>query len=291
MGSGCCSKKNKVATMTLDSQWRFFLEHHKLETLAETEKQKISELMYKGVPSSLRWEVWYKYFKTENLKTEYETLLENTTIHSDIEKDINRTLPSNKWLSSEPGQLSLKKILHALSQKYSVNGYWQGMNYIVATVLILSIGNEHETFNFINKLYKDFGVISLFEEKFLKIQEFCKLFHKSLEKYDEELESHIKSIGLDDSLWIFKWFITMFTYSFSIKTVWRIWDALFTKSLSFVCNISLSIALSISTTIKSNNLEGILKILDGLEIDVEEVILKADVYIIENCEGNNNING
>ena len=73
------------------------------------------------------------------------------------------------------------------------------MNFIVATVLFISIGNEAETYSFMNKIFIDFGVLNLFERKFAKVLYFCKIFHESLEKYDKSLEKHIKTIGLDDS--------------------------------------------------------------------------------------------
>ena len=74
------------------------------------------------------------------------------------------------------------------------------MNYISATVLIVSIGNEAESFSFICRLYTDFRVLELFDENFGKIKELCKKFHKTLEKYDLELEKHIIDQGLDDIL-------------------------------------------------------------------------------------------
>lgn len=279
MGAGCCSTKSKVHTDLPENDWGKVMKVQKLEDFIKNNPGKVKNMLYRGVPSSLRWEVWLKLFGITNSSEEYLEVLNKATLDETIDRDLHRTFPQNELLSSPEGQKNLKNLLNALSNKYSEQGYWQGMNYITGTLLILSTGNECETFGLMSQLYKDFGVLTLFEKDFGKIRTFCQRFHESVKKHDKELETHVENIGLHDELWVFKWFITMFTYSFPFKTVLRIWDGLFAMNIDFMVNIAVSIALSISSDLKSKSLETVLSYLETLEIDIEKVLYNAKSYV------------
>jgi hypothetical protein len=274
MGAGCCGTKNRIKAETPEYEWATLLKTAKLESLIQNNSSKIKDLLFRGIPNSLRWEVWTKLI-SQDLSTEYQSLVQNTTMDSQIDKDLHRTFPHNEYLSSPNGQGSLGKLLNTLARKFSNQGYWQGMNYITATCLILSIGNESETFSFVSSLYQTFGVISLYEEKFEKVRTYCRKFHETLEKVDKDYEKHIKTIGLDDSLWIFKWFITLFTYSYEYKDVLRIWDGLLAKDLNFMVNIAVSAALNLKEKIQEMTIEQALGCLEKCQVDIEKVLSDA----------------
>lgn len=275
MGAGCCSTKNRIKAETPEYEWATLLKTAKLDSLIQNNSSKIKDLLFRGIPNSLRWEVWTKLIISQDLSTEYQSLVQNTTMDSQIDKDLHRTFPRNEYLSSPNGQESLGKLLNTLARKFSNQGYWQGMNYITATCLILSIGNESETFSFVSSFYQTFGVISLYEEKFEKVRTYCRKFHETLEKIDKDYEKHIKTIGLDDSLWIFKWFITLFTYSYEYKDVLRIWDGLLARDLNFMVNIAVSAALSLKEKIKEMTIEQALGCLEKCQVDIEKILSDA----------------
>ena len=53
------------------------------------------------------------------------------------------------------------------------------------------------------------------------------IFKNMLKRVDLALYNHIYvSLMLDDSVWIFKWFITCYLYSFPIQTIKYVWDVL-----------------------------------------------------------------
>ena len=281
MGAGCCSTKSKVIHKSPELEWGDMLRSYKLENLVSGSSMKLKELVYQGIPSHLRWEVWMKLLKVSVSKQEYDDLLQNSTHDEQIDKDIHRTFPGNEFISSESGQKSLKNVLSVLSHTLP-EGYWQGMNYIVGLVLIQSIGNEAESYFFLKNLFTDFQANLLFERNFKTLNSMCERFHKALETQDLPLENSLKTLHLDDHLWVFKWFITMFTYNFHHKTILRVWDALLVRDLNFLINISVSVALELSKTIQDKPIETVLALVDKPDIDIERVLFRADkIKILE----------
>lgn len=274
MGAGCCSTKAKILNLNPEHEWRELMKNYKIENLVTAKSQKLQDLVFQGIPSYLRWEIWMKLLNCSPNKTEYEDIVKGMTLNPQIDKDIHRTFPGDTFISSEQGQNCLKNILNALSSKLSC-GYWQGMNYISAVCLIQSVGNEFESYSFLLSFFNNFQAIQLFDESFKLIKSYTSKFHEVLKSLDPTLSEHISSIGLDDSLYIFKWLITLFTYSFSFKTVLRFWDVLLNSDLKFSVNISLSIILSISSALQSKQLDECLSFLESIEVNPDEILAKS----------------
>lgn len=279
MGTGCCSSKSRVLHKSPELEWQNMLRQYKLEDLVSGSSIKLKDLVYQGIPAHLRWEVWLKLLKVSVSKQGYEELLQQSTFDEQIDKDIHRTFPSNEYLSSESGQKSLKNVLSVISYKQT-QGYWQGMNYLAGTALIQSIGNEAESYFFLCNLFENFQAGLLFQRNFETLNKMCEKFHKTLEKEDKALEKTVKSLPLDDHLWIFKWFITMFTYNFNFRITVRIWDALFVNDLNFLVNISVSIALELSKSIQDQKIETVLTILENPDINIEKVLYRANAISV-----------
>ena len=56
---------------------------------------------------------------------------------SDIHKDLDRTFPQMKYFFKDaPGFNQLERVLTSISIYYKKLGYVQGMNFIVATILL-----------------------------------------------------------------------------------------------------------------------------------------------------------
>jgi hypothetical protein len=274
MGAGCCSSKFKVQGLNSDLEWKEMMKNYKIESLAEGHSLKLKDLAFRGIPSYLRWEVWGKLLNFTVNREEYQEIIKEMTADSQIDKDIHRTFPGDQFIASEEGQKSLKNLLNALAGKL-LTGYWQGMNYITAVALLQSSRNEEESFAFLISFFNTFQVIRLFDEQFKVVRYFCQKFHEVLEKEDKKLENHLKNIGLDDSLWIFKWFITVFSYSFSYRVVLRVWDALLVMDLKYLVNIAVGVALTVADELISKSLEEILPFLDKLELDVDKALQRS----------------
>lgn len=107
-------------------------------------------------------------------------------------------------------------------------GYTQGVNFVVGYLLLQGY-SETDTFWMFAHLAmnKRFLLLGLYEDGFPLAGIFTLLFKNILKRIDEQLFNHIYcSLLLDDSVWIFKWFITLFIYSFPLEIIKYVWDCL-----------------------------------------------------------------
>ena len=105
-------------------------------------------------------------------------------------------------------------------------GYTQGVNFVVGYLLILGY-NERDAFWMFAHLAmnKNHLLLGLYEDGFPLANIYTLIFKNILKKMDKQLHSHLyDSLMLDDSVWIFKWFITCYLYSFPLPVVKHIWD-------------------------------------------------------------------
>ncbi|CAG9323005.1 unnamed protein product [Blepharisma stoltei] len=261
-----------------------------ISTFKEQNFTKFRSLIYNGTPKSLRFEIWQQALNINSDEISVENLLDSnlSTSLSDIEKDITRTFPANPLFSTELGQKTLKEVLLAFANHRPNIGYCQGMNYIAATFLITCNGDRNSAFYIMNCVLSKFGAERLFEKGFPLVKELCSKFHNSLRSAKPNIEAHILKHNFDDALWLTKWFITMFTYSFSYETVVRFWDGVFTKGIRFMINISLAIVEMIESEILKRDLPLLSEYFSGigqryLNIDlIMKNALKYDVQIDNN---------
>jgi hypothetical protein len=142
-------------------------------------------LLREGIPDDFRGELWCilsgsKYRLLANHGYYQNILTSNEGKHTEyldeIEKDINRALPSHPYFSTdihglssdsntskeEPeGVKSLRRILRAFSYKNPRVGYCQGMNIIGATLLLYM--DEENAFWLLCTIAEYLGLISLME--------------------------------------------------------------------------------------------------------------------------------
>lgn len=68
-------------------------------------------------------------------------------------------------------------------------------------------------------------ILGLYEDGFPLAYIYTTIFKNMLSRVDLELHDHVYStLMLDESMWIFKWFITYYIYSFPFNTIKYIWN-------------------------------------------------------------------
>ena len=113
---------------------------------------------------------------------------------------------------------------------------------------MVSGGQEKETFWFfyaiLEKSHQQIpfdGLSGFFEEEFPLLMQYLSMFKDLFEEYIPELHSHFENEMLPDQLWIQKWFMSCFLYSFPMGLCIRIWDNLLAYGTRFLFNASLAI--------------------------------------------------
>lgn len=221
-----------------------------LAEFAAVNPKKYQKMLKKGIPARYRWSVWKNHVEIDKFYERglYERLKGLTSRwETDIIKDLHRTFPfepyfySNKY--EQVGQKHLFNVLKAISLYLPTVGYAQSMNFLVAFLLIVNGGNELEAFWTFISLARDhrFLVLGLFEKGFPLLEFYTFIFYELLQAENPLLHDHIKQQQIPDLLWLFKWILTIFLYSFPQKHVVRIWDFIMVRGLFSVIQVAISI--------------------------------------------------
>eukprot|EP00913_Durusdinium_trenchii_P007038 g6621.t1 len=115
--------------------------------LNELPEESMRSLVRAGVPSSLRWSLWTSHLRAAP-RGSAQWPAEGTTPCApplEVAADAARTSLGGKRLVEEEVK-SLEKVCAAYASRDPVIGYCQGMNFVVAVLLLASGGDEMETF-------------------------------------------------------------------------------------------------------------------------------------------------
>lgn len=214
-------------------------------TLQEQLTRLKAKKTYKGFPQKMRWEFWKLILSVKVNREEYILLGSSTDYEHDIDKDLDRTFPKHpyfdKSLYGYYGQFALKRILLKLSNKYATVGYCQGMNYIVGFLLIVSGGLEEEVFYFLEALYEKFQLYEFFTQEMKGLRHSLYIFNKMFESMLCKLYWHFKNEEISDEMWIFKYFLTLFTSNTPIRIAVCIWDLFLLDGFENIYKVMISL--------------------------------------------------
>lgn len=107
-------------------------------------------------------------------------------------------------------------------------GYTQSINFLMGFFLMVNGGNDEEAFWLfvaITKKNQNFGMVGNFEgglegfysDRFPLYHQFVYQFDRLFEEKLPKLKAHFDQIGYPAPVWLQKWFMTLFLYSFPMK--------------------------------------------------------------------------
>ncbi|POM72522.1 Putative RabGAP/TBC domain containing hypothetical protein [Phytophthora palmivora] len=149
-----------------------------------------------------------------------------------IELDIDRTFGhSGTTVCSESGRDQLRRILRAYSLRNPSVGYCQGLNFIVAFLMLMA--DEENVFwilsVFCEDLYPDYYSPAMGD-----IQRDMLVLKQLIAEELPQLDEFTAEVGLPLELLGSQWLLCLFTTTFPSETVFRILDCIFTEGSSFV---------------------------------------------------------
>jgi len=122
------------------------------------------------------------------------------------------------------------------------------MNFLVGFILCVSGGNEKESFWFFYSMLEKSqqeipfdGLSGFFETEFPLLMQYLSVFKELFEEFINDLYLHFLEEMVPDQMWIHKWFMTCFLYSFPMGLCLRIWDNLLAFGTRFMFNVCLAI--------------------------------------------------
>ncbi|CAI2386137.1 unnamed protein product [Moneuplotes crassus] len=262
--------------------------YNKLKFFFEKDPDKFCERIGKGPPCEYRWLAWkiisgVNYSQIPGL---YKELLEEADQIDEnehdklrqINLDLNRTFPDFSFFSGESGrrgQELLKRSLRAYAMYNKEVGYTQSINFLMGFFLMVNGGNDEEAFWLfvaITKKNQNFHMVGNFEgglegfyaDKFPLYHQFVYQFDKLFEKKIPKLKAHFDNIGYPAPVWLQKWFMTLFLYSFPMKLCIRLWDNLLVEGLVYIFKFPLAIMEILESTLLKCNFEEVNEILSNL---------------------------
>ncbi|CAH1119624.1 unnamed protein product [Phaedon cochleariae] len=197
-------------------------------------KEKLHSRVYKGIPSSLRTEVWCKLLQIEKVKKENEgkyvemmkLARKYSTDARQIDSDVNRQFREHLHYRERYSikQQSLFNVLTAYAMYNSEVGYCQGMSGLAGVLLMYM--NEEDAFWAVHVLLTNpkYAMHGLYKEGFPKLTRFLAHHDRILTKLLSKVKKHFDRNGLDAILYSLKWFFVCFIERVPFSLCLRIWD-------------------------------------------------------------------
>ncbi|XP_041786972.1 growth hormone-regulated TBC protein 1-A-like isoform X2 [Anopheles merus] len=209
-------------------------------------RSKLKRFVRKGVPGSLREEVWMKTSGAKDLQQKepnlYQTLLTyefDQEISDQIKLDLPRTFPDN--IHFEQYQVSLYNVLIAFAHHNRTVGYCQGLNYI-AGLLLLVTKNEVSSFWLLKVVVEN--IVPLYHTKTMdNLITDIDVLSELIRLRAPDVHRHIFDLGLPWPVIATKWFICLYAEVVPTETVLRIWDCLFLEGNKILLRVGLTIVV------------------------------------------------
>ena len=204
---------------------------------------KFKKLVRKGIPTVFRTQVWCKIAKVDikmlNKPTLYrDTLLVReavpTHVLEAIDKDVKRTFIGAKGFKST----QLTNVLCAFAIIHPEIGYCQSLNFLAA-VLISCCGEEPALWLLLT-LVEEYLPSEYYQGVMKGFSIDLKMIELLINERTPDIGKHFLKLRHEWVMTSSGWLLTLFSNTFPIPTVLRIWDSLFLEGPKIVFRIAIS---------------------------------------------------
>eukprot|EP01119_Soliformovum_irregulare_P021331 TRINITY_DN7077_c0_g1_i3.p1 TRINITY_DN7077_c0_g1~~TRINITY_DN7077_c0_g1_i3.p1 ORF type:complete len:541 (-),score=175.75 TRINITY_DN7077_c0_g1_i3:203-1825(-) len=238
----------------MESEWKNLVVEKGLSFKLQKDSKNIFRLAKKGVPKSVRPEIWMILTGAQSKKNNadknsgdesyYNQLVRKNLSASkplkaaeSIEKDLRRTFPGHDVIDTEEGQERLRKILSAFARRNKEVGYCQAMNFVTAW-LMLQMGDE-DAFWMLTTIVEDI-CSGYYATNMIGIRVDIAVVKEILASHLPKIDAKMEELSVILSLVSVKWFLPLFIHLLPSETLLRFWDNLFLDG-SFIFRLVLAI--------------------------------------------------
>jgi len=190
---------------------------------------------------------WQKLSKSYDMRMNnpglYQKLLATPTLYKkNIDADLRRSFPNSEIQQKidTPEKLSsLYNVLHAYSVLDKNVSYCQGMNYIVA-VLLIYLEEEAAFWTLVNIMFH-YGMAGLYRDDVATLADYITSFDTVSKQQYPEITHHFEEQMFEANSYITEWFTTLYVYRLPLDTVARVWDYFFIYGQEVLFKVGLAV--------------------------------------------------
>ncbi|CEL93467.1 unnamed protein product [Vitrella brassicaformis CCMP3155] len=188
----------------------------------------------------------------------------------EIRRDVSRTFPTHPRFRSRDseGQLWLYSVLHALVALDPTVGYCQGMNFLVAGLLI-HLECPVSAFWMALAVLRHFDFALIFSPGVPLLS--CRLYQFSniVRNHLPDLWHHLHRNSLNVDFFAHQWFMTIFAYYLEPSILGLVWDLFFVAGWKMLFKVGVTLLASLRPTLLALDVEGMLRIVQSSKRAVE----------------------
>lgn len=220
---------------------------------ASADKEKIKGYCERGIPDTVRGEVWKRLAGVAALvkkqpKT-YSILSKTTTspeVSQQIDLDVKRSHIEHEYFSKNysAGQIAMFNVMRAYSLYDPVIGYTQSMSDI-AGFLLMYLQEEDAFWVFVQLMFDPrWDMQQYFTDGFPKLGEACFIQARLLKKHMPDVYDHMVQVDfMPEAIQphAMEWFMAMFIRILPYELTFRIFDVIISHGYDAIYNISMGL--------------------------------------------------
>ncbi|OAD77146.1 hypothetical protein PHYBLDRAFT_109406, partial [Phycomyces blakesleeanus NRRL 1555(-)] len=237
------------------------------DKVVRTELRLLRQNIGRGVPSSMRGNLWQLFSKSQNnngdLENEYRELLNRTSPHEKmIKRDLARTFPTHAFFKDRDGegQQMLFNVIKAYSLFDQQVGYCQGLAFIILILNLLQMSDD-AAFCVLVKLMGQYGLRGHFTPQMESLHEHMYQFDNLLQQKYPEVHRHMELQGVNPSMYASQWLLTLFAYRCPLTLVITVMDLVIAEGTQVVLQFALALIDRNQGTILSLSFEPLVEFL------------------------------
>jgi hypothetical protein len=207
-------------------------------------------LVLGGIPVAYRAGIWAECSGAVSMRIPgyYEDIINRPSDQDDaqvvaqIRADITRTLTDNIFFRRGPGVDKLYEVLLAYARRNPEIGYCQGMNLIVANLLLV-IPSAEDAFWILVTIIENILPAGYYDHSLLASRADQQVLRTYVSQVLPKLSQHFEDLSIDLETMTFQWFLSLFTDCLSAEALFRVWDVIlcFNDGSTFLFQVALAL--------------------------------------------------